>query len=194
MFKNRTLNIYNFFNKEERKMSIKSQRINTDILREKTIEMLNERGITVDNVAEVVVEMQKKYMPDITHELAAHNVVRVLQKREVCHAILTGLALDQLAEMNCLPYPLQQVIEADEPLYGIDEVIALAIATIYGSVGSTTFGYLDQAKIGIIKELDTKDGAVHTFADDIAAAIAAAASGRIAHRNRDEEDNTIKGS
>lgn len=175
-------------------MSKRSERVNTEVLREATIKMLNERGITIEDIGEVVVEVQKKYMPNITLELAVHNVWRVLQKREVCHAVLTALALDQLAEMNCLPYPLQQVVESDDPLFGVDEVLAISIATIFGSIGNTTFGYLDQAKIGIIKVLDTKEGEVHTFADDIAAALAAAASGRIAHRNRDQEDNVEKGS
>ena len=57
---------------------------------------------------------------------------------------------------------------------------------MYGTIGLTNFGYLDKKKIGIIKELDEKKKVerVTTFADDLVAAIAAAASARIAHQNR----------
>lgn len=166
-------------------MGSKNAKIDTKIVLEETVKMLNSRGIQLKDIAEIVVEIQKKYIPDITVDLALFNVERVLDKREVCYAILTGLAIDQLAEQNLLPYPLQQIVESDESLYGIDEVIAVAIANIYGSIGWTNFGYLDKEKIGIILELDTKDGEVHTFADDIVAAIAAAAASRTAHHQRD---------
>ncbi|MFP3361350.1 phosphatidylglycerophosphatase A, partial [Planococcus sp. SIMBA_143] len=68
--------------------------------------------------------------------------------------------------------------------------IALGAALGYGSIAVTTFGHLDKNKIGIIRELDTKKGnGVHTFLDDIVASIAANASSRIAHTQRDLEEN-----
>ena len=57
----------------------------------------------------------------------------VLNKREIVHAVLTGIALDQLAEKKLLPEPLQYLVETDEPLYGIDEIIPLSIVNVYGS-------------------------------------------------------------
>lgn len=170
-------------------MGIESKRIATNVLREETKKMLYQRGITLESIAEIVITIQKKYVPDLTMESAIFNIERVLDKREVCNAIITGLALDLLAEKKMLPHPLQEIVEADEPLYGLDEVVAVAIANIYGSIGWTNFGYLDKEKIGIILELDTKEGQVHTFADDIVAAIASAAAGRIAHRQRDKEES-----
>ena len=175
-------------------MPMKARKISTSELREKTIEMLKERGIELKDIAEIVQTVQAKYTPNLTIELAIHNIERVLQKREVCNAILTGLALDKLAEQGLLPSPIQEIIMTDEPLYGIDEVIPLSIINIYGSIGSTTFGFLDREKIGLIKRLDEMEGHVHTFADDIVCAIAAAAASRIAHRSRDMEDNVEKGS
>ncbi|AEO93326.1 phosphatidylglycerophosphatase A [Bacillus phage G] len=175
-------------------MPMKARKITTTELRSKTIETLEERGITLHDIAEIVVTIQKRYSPDLTIDVAIHNILRVLQKREVCNAILTGLALDKLAEQNLLPSPIQEIIMSDEPLYGIDEVIPLSIINIYGTIGFTSFGYLDKEKIGIIKKLDEMEDTVHTFADDIVCAIAAAAASRVAHRSRDIEDNVEKGS
>ncbi len=95
-----------------------------------------------------------------------------------------------MAEKGLLSEPLLSIIQSDEGLFGVDETIAIGAVNTYGSIAVTTFGYLDKAKVGIIKELDTKlgDGKVNTFMDDIVAAIAANASGRLAHRLRDKED------
>ena len=114
------------------------------------------------------------------------SVKSVIRKREAIHAILTGLALDDLANEGKLPEPIQSIIHDDEGLYGIDEILTLGIINMYGTIGLTNFGYLDKKKIGIIKDLDEKKKVerVTTFADDLVAAIAAAASARIAHQNK----------
>lgn len=155
----------------------------------KSKQMLNERGVQIEDIANIVLQLQTKYIPDLTLEECVENIERVLNKREIVHAILTGIALDQLAEQGLLPEPLQQLVESDEPLYGIDEIIPLSIINVYGSIGFTNFGYLDKEKFGIIKDLDLKkDGQVNTFLDDLVAAIAAAAASRIAHHHQDEQD------
>ncbi len=168
------------------------KRMNAYTLQEmvkKSKEMLNERGVQIEDIANIVLQLQTKYIPDLTLEECVENIERVLNKREIVHAILTGIALDQLAEQGLLPEPLQQLVESDEPLYGIDEIIPLSIINVYGSIGFTNFGYLDKEKFGIIKDLDLKkDGQVNTFLDDLVAAIAAAAASRIAHHHQDEQD------
>ncbi len=151
-------------------------------LEAKTLDILKERGIELSSIAELVLDLQKPYQKNLTLEVCLENVKAVLEKREVAHAILTGVALDQLAEEKKLPEPLQSIVESDEGLYGIDEILPLSIVNLYGTIGLTSYGYLDKEKVGIIKELDTiKDGKVHTFMDDLIAAIAAAAASRIAH-------------
>ncbi|WP_338060953.1 phosphatidylglycerophosphatase A [Halanaerobium congolense] len=100
--------------------------------------------------------MQEPYSPEINLEECIENVDNVLKKREVAHAILTGVALDRLAEKKELPEPIQSIIDQDEGLYGIDEIIPLSIVNLYGTIGLTSYGFLDKEKIGIIKELDTK--------------------------------------
>ena len=70
-----------------------------------------------------------------------------------------------------------------EAIHSIDEVLALAVTNLYGSVGLRGFGYLDKLKPGILGRLNrVKGGRVHTFLDDLVAAIAAAAGARIAHQ------------
>ncbi|ADO77322.1 phosphatidylglycerophosphatase A family protein [Halanaerobium praevalens] len=151
-------------------------------LYQKSIEILKERGVEVEAIAELVKALQKPYNPNISLEICLENVEAVLQKREVAHAILTGVALDQLAEKKELPEPLQSIIARDEGLYGIDEIIPLSIVNLYGTIGLTSYGFLDKKKFGIIKDLDTKkNGKVNTFLDDLVAGIASAAASRYAH-------------
>lgn len=151
-----------------------------------TIEMLERRGVTLEDIADIVLILQKQYYQDLTLEICIENIKAVLRKRETIHAVLTGIALDEIAEKKGLPEPLQSIVESDEGLYGIDEIIPLSIANVYGTIGLTNYGFLDKEKIGIIRELDTMKGkAVHTFLDDLVAAIAAAAASRIAHSRRD---------
>lgn len=151
-------------------------------LYQKSIEVLNDRGVTIQDIAELVKKLQEPYDPEIKLEECIENVEHVLKKREVAHAILTGVALDQLAEQKKMPEPIQSIIDRDEGLYGIDEILPLSIVNLYGTIGLTSYGYLDKAKSGIIKELDTKkDGKVNTFLDDLVAGIAAAAASRYAH-------------
>lgn len=146
------------------------------------IEQLNNRGVKLEEIAKIVLELQREYHADITLEECITNLEHVLNKREVSHAVLTGIALDELAEKKLLPEPLQTIVETDDGLYGIDEVIPLSIVNVYGTIGLTNFGYLDKQKVGIIKELDEgKNNGVNTFIDDIVAGLASAAASRIAH-------------
>lgn len=151
---------------------------------ETIIGLLNDRGVSLDEITKIVLAMQSPYSPDLTVEECDEAVYSVLGKREVQYAILTGIAIDELAEARKLPEPLQGIIDSDEPLYGIDEILAMGIANIYGSIGITTFGFLDKEKVGVIGELDNckHNQKVNTFLDDLVAGIAAAASAKIAHQ------------
>ena len=147
------------------------------------VEMFTERGVALENVAKLVLSLQKPYNSALTLEQCLHSVEKVLEKREVQNAILTGITLDKFAEQGLLPEPLQDMLVRDEPLYGIDEILALSITNIYGSIGFTNFGYLDKVKTGILKNMNKKhEGVVNTFLDDLVAAVAAAAAARLAHQ------------
>lgn len=142
--------------------------------------MMLDRGVKIEDIADLVYYLQSKY-GQLSIEECILSIEKVLEKREVQYAILTGIALDVLAENNTIPNPLLDILKNDEPLYGIDEILALSITNVYGSIGLTNFGYLDKEKIGILKKLDNKGEGIHTFLDDLVAGIAAAASARIAH-------------
>ncbi|WP_180552212.1 phosphatidylglycerophosphatase A family protein, partial [Staphylococcus haemolyticus] len=150
-----------------------------------TREALKKRGVQIEDIAKIVYEMQIPYNHSLTLQDCVNSVERVLEKREMQHAILVGFELDILAEKGELSAPLQQIVGSDEGLFGVDETIALGAVFTYGSIAVTTFGHLDKNKIGIINELDTKKGnGIHTFLDDLVASIAACAASRIAHRTR----------
>lgn len=148
---------------------------------------LERRGVSLAAIAELVYELQKPYLPHLTLAACRESVARVLEKREVQNAIFTGLSLDELAEAGLLGEPLASMLREDDGLYGIDEVLALSIVNIYGSIGLTNFGYLDKVKSGIIGTINSSKGPqVNTFLDDLVAAIAAAAAARLAHQSRDQ--------
>lgn len=149
-------------------------------------DMLKRRGVTLEDIGELVMYLQAQYYDDLTLEHCIENLEQVLKKREIAHAILTGIALDELAEKALLPQPLQDIVSSDESLYGIDEIIPLSIVNVYGTIGLTNFGYLDKEKIGIIKDIDErKNDECNTFLDDLVAALAAATASRIAHSMTD---------
>lgn len=149
---------------------------------------LKERGVTIDDIAELVFYLQEKYHPGLKIEECKENIERVLEKREVQNAIITGIQLDRLAEKGMLDEPLQSIIKSDEGLYGVDEILAFSIVNVYGSIGFTNYGYVDKQKPGILEKLnDQSTGECHTFLDDIVGAIAAAASSRLAHSVKGEK-------
>ena len=150
---------------------------------ENLVKLLESRGVQIDQVAEIVHKLQHPYNASLTMEECRQSVLDVLKKRDVQYALYTGIALDQLAEQKALPQPLQAIMEEDESLYGVDETIALAIVSVYGMIGLTSFGYLDKEKTGVIREINECKTGIHVFLDDLICGLAAAASAKIAHQN-----------
>lgn len=164
----------------------------SDVVEKAARKKLEERGVTVEHIAEIVYKLQVKYNPELTMQDCLVNADAVLRKREIQHAILVGIELDTLAEKNKLSEPLLSLIKSDEGLFGVDETVALGSVFGFGSIAVTTFGYLDKEKVGIIKELDKQKGEVHTFLDDLVSSIAASAAARLAHRMRDRSENICR--
>ncbi|WP_158737812.1 phosphatidylglycerophosphatase A [Alteribacillus sp. YIM 98480] len=152
-------------------------------LEETTKTMLKERGVNIEDIAELVYFLQEDYIDGLSLETCVEHVSGVLSKREVQNAVITGIEIDKLAEAGHLSEPLLEIVQNDEGLYGVDEIIALSIVNVYGSIGFTNYGYVDKQKPGILEKLNDKlSGECHTFLDDIVGAIAASASSRLAHR------------
>lgn len=148
-------------------------------------EKLLDRGVTPEDIAKLTFDLQKPYLPNIDMETCLIHVDKVLLKREVQHAVLVGIELDVLTEKGLISEPLSTLIKSDYGLFGVDEVLALSIVNVYGSIGFTNFGYVDKLKPGIIGVLDDegkKEGRCNTFLDDIVGAIASSAASSIAHR------------
>jgi len=160
-------------------------------MKEIVIKSLKDRGVKIKDIAKIAYDLQVPYNPDLTLDECIISVEKVFEKREVQYTILTGIALDKLTEDGVVEEPLSSIIETDEPLYGIDESLAMTIANIYGTIGITSFGYLDKNKVGIMEELDSSKDNVNTFLDDIVAGIASAASARLAHHYRNQEQADI---
>lgn len=164
------------------------EKYNMNNLEQVARQWLEKRGVKIEDIAELVYYLQSKYHPNLQMEECIENVNRVISKREVQNAILTGIQLDVLAEKGMLDEPLQAIISRDEGLYGVDEILALSIVNVYGSIGFTNYGYIDKQKPGILQYLNDKStGKCNTFLDDIVGAIAAAASSRLAHRAANAE-------
>ncbi|MGL5977873.1 MAG: phosphatidylglycerophosphatase A family protein [Erysipelotrichaceae bacterium] len=149
---------------------------------ESCVALLESRGVTLQDIAECVLFLQLKYVPDLTMGVALAVVSDVLNKREVQHAVKTGIFLDIAADTRMEDFPrLRDIIVHDEGLYGVDEVLAYGICNLYGSIALTNYGYIDKVKPLIIGTLNEKGGQCNTFLDDIVGAIAAAAASKIAH-------------
>lgn len=149
----------------------------------KSLKLLEERGVTLADIVDIVKFLQRDYVDDIDTLDIKKIVMEVLEKREVQYALVTGIMVDKQVEAgNFGDTDLQEVIMHDQGLYGIDEVLAYGICNLYGSIALTNFGYVDKVKPGIIGVLnDHRPGECHTFLDDLVGAIAAAAAGKLAH-------------
>ena len=120
------------------------RRVHSDEVKAAALQKLEERGVKIEDIAEIAEMMQSPYNQDLTMEQCINSVVKVLEKREVLHALLVGIELDVLAEQGRLSEPLQSLVETDEGLFGCDETLALGSVLGYGSIAVTTFGYLDK--------------------------------------------------
>ncbi|VXB22983.1 putative phosphatidylglycerophosphatase (fragment) [Bacillus sp. 349Y] len=105
------------------KTSVPSNEVTKAALRK-----LEERGVALEDIADIVYQMQYPYNGSLTMEDCLESVRKVLLKREIQHAILVGVELDQLAERKMLSEPLQSIVASDEGLFGVDETIALGAA------------------------------------------------------------------
>lgn len=158
-------------------------------LRDLAVKKLEERGVTLNDIADITFNLQEKYQKCLDYNECLEMVNQVLDKREVTHAILTGISLDEMAEKNLMEKEICDLIKNDNGLYGMDEILALGITDLFGSIALTNFGYTDKIKPGIIGKVDKegKEGIkCNTFLDDIVGAIAASAAARLAHTKGNE--------
>ncbi|MDE8032476.1 phosphatidylglycerophosphatase A [Erysipelothrix rhusiopathiae] len=157
---------------------------------DKCVALLKSRGVEISDIIECVVFLQKDYVEDIDSIDIKPIVNSVLNKREVQHALITGINIDISVENNNFGGSfIEDIIHRDEGLYGIDEVLAYGICNLYGSIALTNYGYIDKVKPGIIGTLNEhNNGTCNTFLDDIVGAIAASAASKLAHSQHQERN------
>jgi phosphatidylglycerophosphatase A len=145
---------------------------------------LLERGVTIVEIAEIAFRQQSRYNKNIEMKTCIESVEKILSFRDIFHIVQLGAEIDRLTEEGMFKGPIQDIMRADLGVFGIDEILGLDIARLYGAIGQTNFGDIDVNKPGIVARLnkDGKEGCerCHTFLDDIVGAIAAAASTRVA--------------
>lgn len=154
------------------------------------IDLLNKRGVMVEEIALIAYNQQSKYTPDIPFSLAVESVMKILSFRDCFHHLQLGAEIDRITEEGLFQGPIQDILYHDLGLFGIDEVVGLDIAGNYGAIGKTNFGDIDVNKPGVVNRLNEEgkeEGKCHTFLDDIVGAIAAAASTRIAQVINEEK-------
>lgn len=150
---------------------------------ELAIKKLKDRGVEVRDISLLVYDLQKDYN-EISLEECDDAVIKVINKNESIHAILVGISLDEMAEKGMMDDGINKIITEDSSLFGLDEILALSIVNMNGSIALTNFGYVDKIKpgiIGVIDKLGKEKKGCYTFLDDIVGAIAASAASRIAH-------------
>jgi phosphatidylglycerophosphatase A len=152
---------------------------------QKNIEILEQRGITMKDMVDELLALQKPYNKTLTYDDCKEHILGVLAKQQVYHAIKLSYKIDLGVENNEFDDQFQEIVGSDEGLYGIDESLNMGISKLYGMIAITNFGLLDKLKPGIIQTLDSdhSGGRCNTFMDDTVCAIISAGCGRLAHNN-----------
>jgi phosphatidylglycerophosphatase A len=150
------------------------------------VDVLHHRGIEIHEIAEIAFNQQSRYNKNVEMKLCIESVEKILTFRDVFHHIQLAAEIDRMAEEGLFRGPIQDILKYDLGVFGIDEVMGLDIARLYGAIGQTNFGDIDVNKPGIVAKLNndgkhsSESGKCHTFMDDIVGALAAAASTRVA--------------
>jgi phosphatidylglycerophosphatase A len=161
---------------------------------ERNLQLLQSRGVKLDDMVEILDHLQRPYNPDMERSLCQENIIAVLRKQQTFHAIQLAIKIDTAVEQGEFSEQYNHTVGNDEGLFGVDESVATAIPLMYGTIAITNFGFLDKEKIGIISELDSdhSEGKCNTFIDDIVCGVVAAACGRLAHNNTPKYSKPLK--
>lgn len=151
---------------------------------------LLERGVTIRDIAEIAFNQQSRYNDNISMKVCIKSVEKILSYRDIFHLVQLSIAIDKMTEEGKFEGPIQDIMQADLGMFGVDEIFGLSIAAMYGTVGQTNFGDIDVNKPGIVKKLNDEGKLglkCHTFLDDIVGALGAAASTRVAQIVSEDE-------
>ena len=130
-----------------------------DEMLEMNIKTLEERGVNIDEIAMISYKQQSKYSSDVQYCDCIESVKKILSLRDVFHILQLGVEIDRLAEEGKLRSPIQEIIRYDLGVFGVDEILGLDLAHLYGVIGATNFGDIDVNKPSVVAKLndDGKD-------------------------------------
>ncbi|MCF7925577.1 MAG: phosphatidylglycerophosphatase A [Candidatus Izimaplasma sp.] len=155
------------------------------------IATLNERTVTVDEIAKIAFRQQSKWSSKISMNDCMESVQKILSLRDTFHILQLGAEIDRLTDEGAFKGPILNILKTDLGMFGIDELFGLELAGLYGTIGKTNFGDIDVNKPLVVDRLNSDgkkpNGLCHTFLDDIVGAIAAAASTRVAQITNEKE-------
>ena len=141
-----------------------------------------DQGITIKEMALEAKEDQEKHGVKASLDTYIKAIQNQLHKHDVLSIIMTGIAIDRLAEKNMLPSPLQTIIENDLGLYSTDELLSIALTQMYSGIAVTNYGARDVHKTKLAKRIDESKTHVNCFLDDIISAIIAGAEAAVANK------------
>lgn len=151
-------------------------------LKEHVKSMLEKRGVTLRDMAEIVYDLQVPYNNSLSVDYCEEIIDSILGKTEVQNALMLGVEIDKLHEKGLIEDKyLNEMISKDAGIFGLDEIIGLNLTYCYGTIAITNFGYLDKVKPKIIGKLDNSKKQTNVFLDDLVCGICAAACGKLAH-------------
>jgi phosphatidylglycerophosphatase A len=163
-------------------------------MQDECIRVLNSRGVNYLDIAKIAFDQQSKYNDELNMEDCIDSVLKILSLRDVFHILLLGVEIDRMAEEGQFEGPILDILNHDLGVFGVDEILGLAVAGLFGVIGQTNFGDIDVNKPGIVKDLNEHGKGdspkCHTMLDDIVGAIAAAASTRVAQMAMEDVANT----
>lgn len=165
-------------------VSLENVRKTSKLAQKNILESFKAKGISVRDVAQITLESQQKYMPDLTIDLVEKTVRNMLKKDDVQDIVQMAMALDDFANKGLFPEPLNSKIVTDAGYFGLDELLVSAIYQLYGMVAVTNYGYIDKTKPLIIGDIDRRGketSETTTFLDDVVGALAGGACGYWAH-------------
>lgn len=163
-------------------------------MQDECLKVLEARGVNYLDIATIAFNQQSKYNDNLSMEDCIDSVLKILSLRDVFHILLLGAEIDRMTEEGQFQGPIQSIMKHDLGVFGVDEILGLAVAGIFGVIGQTNFGDIDVNKPGIVSELNDHgkcdSSECHTMLDDIVGAIAAAASTRVAQMAMEDVANT----
>lgn len=153
-------------------------------MQDECLRILESRGVDYLEIAKIAHDQQSKFSDGVSMEDCEESVLKILTLRDVFHILILSAEIDRIAEEKGFQGPIQDILAHDLGVFGVDEILGLAVAGLFGVIGQTNFGDIDVNKPGIVAELNEHGKgdsyACHTMMDDVVGAIAAAASTRVA--------------